>query len=183
MLLLKGAALARRAGLGPLIDRVRPLVLKRVGRGEADVRGIVLEAETVEDRLYYEQLQAGREGFMAELFERCVEPGSVVADVGANVGFFTLLAARQVGPEGAVYAFEPDARTVRRLRANVARNGAEGVVTVVPKALSATDGVERFYLREAADISSLYADEPYDRVEEVETLAAIASSRTRGRST
>jgi hypothetical protein len=56
MLLLRGAAFARRLGLGPLIDRVRPLVLPRVGRGEAEVRGIVLEAETVEDRMYYGQL-------------------------------------------------------------------------------------------------------------------------------
>src|SRR3954452_21119605 len=53
MLLLRGAALARRLGLGPVIDRVRPTVLKRVRRGEADVGGIVLEAETVEDRMYY----------------------------------------------------------------------------------------------------------------------------------
>jgi FkbM family methyltransferase len=171
MLLMKGAALARRAGLGPLIDRVRPAVLRRVGRGEAEVRGIVLEAETVEDRMYYGQLQGGREGFMADLFERSVEPGSVVADVGANVGFFTLLAARRVGADGAVYAFEPDSRNVRRLRANLARNGVEGVVTVVPKALSAADGVERFYVRDAGDVSSLYADEPYDRIEEVATLA------------
>src|SRR4051794_3722996 len=99
MLLLKGAAFARRLGLGPVIDRVRPAVLKRVGRGEAEVRGIVLEAETVEDRMYYGQLQ-GREGFMADLFERAVEPGSVGADVGANVGFFTLLAARRVAARG-----------------------------------------------------------------------------------
>src|SRR3954451_11779388 len=117
MLLLKGAAFARRLGLGPVIDRVRPAVLRRVGRGQAEVRGIVLEAETVEDRMYYGQLQGGREGFMADLFERSVEPGSVVADVGANVGYFTLLAARRVGPEGAVYAFEPHARNVRRLGA------------------------------------------------------------------
>src|SRR3954447_8843461 len=96
MLLLRGAALARRLGLGPVIDRVRPAVLKRVGGGEADVGGIALEAETVEDRMYCGQLQGGREGFMAEVFERCVEPGSVVADVGANVGYFTLLAAGRV---------------------------------------------------------------------------------------
>src|SRR3954453_16473744 len=146
MLLMKGAALARRAGLGPLIDRVRPVVLRRGGRGEAEVRGIVLEAETVEDRMYYGQLQGGREGFMADLFKRSVEPGSVVADVGAIFGFFTLLTQRRVGPEGAVYAFEPDARNVRRLRANLSCNGVEGLVTVVPKAQSAVAGGRRFHV-------------------------------------
>jgi FkbM family methyltransferase len=37
-----------------------------------------------------------------------VEPGMVVLDVGANVGFYTLLLADRVGPEGRVHAFEPD---------------------------------------------------------------------------
>src|SRR3954463_15116666 len=108
---------------------------------------------------------------MADLFERTVEPGPGGADVGANAGFFTLLAARRVGAEGAVYAFEPDSRNVRRLRANLARHGAEGVVTGVPKARWWVDGLGRFSLRDAGDVSRHSADEPYDRVEEVETVA------------
>lgn len=36
-----------------------------------------------------------------------LHPGSVFYDVGANVGFFTVLGAHCVGPGGAVYAFEP----------------------------------------------------------------------------
>jgi FkbM family methyltransferase len=41
-------------------------------------------------------------------FQEQVEPGMVVFDVGANLGFYTLLLAGQVGPEGRVHAFEPD---------------------------------------------------------------------------
>jgi FkbM family methyltransferase len=54
-------------------------------------------------------------------------PGDVFYDVGANVGFFTLLAARLVGPRGAVLAFEPDPRNAEVLRSNVARNDLENV--------------------------------------------------------
>ncbi len=36
------------------------------------------------------------------------EPGMVIFDVGANIGFYTLLLAKRVGPTGRVHAFEPD---------------------------------------------------------------------------
>jgi FkbM family methyltransferase len=41
-------------------------------------------------------------------FRKHVEPGMVVFDVGANLGFYTLLLADRVGPSGRVHAFEPD---------------------------------------------------------------------------
>lgn len=41
-------------------------------------------------------------------FRSQVEPGMVVFDVGANLGFYTLLLADRVGPQGRVHAFEPD---------------------------------------------------------------------------
>lgn len=49
-----------------------------------------------------------------------LRPGEVCYDVGAHVGFFSLIAARQVGPTGAVYAFEPwpaNAAIIRELAA------------------------------------------------------------------
>src|ERR671919_200683 len=44
---------------------------------------------------------------MRHLFERTVERGDIVYDVGAHVGFYTLLASVLVGPTGRVLAFEP----------------------------------------------------------------------------
>lgn len=49
--------------------------------------------------------------------------GAVFVDVGANVGFFTLLAAGRVGPEGRVHAFEARADNVALLRRSLADNG------------------------------------------------------------
>lgn len=48
--------------------------------------------------------------------------GGTFIDIGANVGFFTLIGARLVGPAGTVYAFEPVPRTAEALRSNVALN-------------------------------------------------------------
>jgi FkbM family methyltransferase len=58
----------------------------------------------------------------AYLFTRLLQPGMTVIDGGANVGQYTLLASRAVGPTGAVYSFEPVPATFRRLQAHVADN-------------------------------------------------------------
>ena len=65
--------------------------------------------------------------------------GACVIDVGANIGLFTLCAARLAGPGGRVLALEPEPGNVRLLRRNLARNGARGV-RVRRAAASRTDG-------------------------------------------
>lgn len=54
-------------------------------------------------------------------------PGDIFVDVGANVGFFTLIAAKRVGPSGHVHAFEPCTKTHRRLVSNVKLNKLHNV--------------------------------------------------------
>ena len=49
-----------------------------------------------------------------------VEPGMVVFDIGANLGFYTLLLADRVGPQGRVHAFEPDPLSCELLRRRAA---------------------------------------------------------------
>lgn len=58
---------------------------------------------------------------------RLVRPGDTVIDVGANVGLITLLAARLVGPDGIVHAFEPQPRLAALLTTSVALNGYDHV--------------------------------------------------------
>ena len=72
-----------------------------------------------------------------------VAPGDVFFDLGAYVGPFTLLAARLVGPEGRVVAFEPDPRARAVLERNLAANGVANV-TVVPCAVGDRHGKVRF---------------------------------------
>ncbi|MES2491938.1 MAG: FkbM family methyltransferase [Pseudomonadota bacterium] len=54
---------------------------------------------------------------------RCVRRGSVVADIGANLGYFTLLLADLTGPEGRVLAFEPNPNLGGLLRKSIEVNG------------------------------------------------------------
>jgi FkbM family methyltransferase len=76
--------------------------------------------------------------------EQAVTPGMRVADVGANVGLYTLLLARLAGPTGHVYAFEPEPILFRTLRRNCRRNEA-GNVTAFNCALGDAAGQTVFY--------------------------------------
>lgn len=64
--------------------------------------------------------------------------GDTFLDVGANIGYLTLLGAAAVGPEGTVLAIEPEPRNVSLLRANIWRNGARA--TVLPLAAFSRTG-------------------------------------------
>ena len=63
-------------------------------------------------------------------FEACVRAGRVVFDVGANVGYYTLLASVLVGPQGRVFAFEPVPSNLRLLKAHLRLNRTENVEVV-----------------------------------------------------
>ena len=89
--------------------------------------------------------------------ESVLKPGDTFVDVGASIGWYTLNAARKVGASGRVYAFEPDPRSVELLRKNVAANGF-GNVTVVPKAVSETNGSKKFFLRKTRWANNSFYD-------------------------
>ncbi len=59
------------------------------------------------------------------VFKRTVKSGMGVVDIGANIGYFALLAASVVGPSGYVLAVEPNGRNARLLEASRRRNGFE----------------------------------------------------------
>src|SRR6266446_6734031 len=56
------------------------------------------------------------------LLDRLLRPGMEFVDVGANLGLYTLFAARKVGMRGVVLALEPSSREFQKLRANVELN-------------------------------------------------------------
>ncbi len=72
-----------------------------------------------------------------------VRPGMVTVDVGANVGFHSVMLAKLVGPLGRVHAYEPLAETLQFLRANLWRHGCANAV-VHPAAALDRAGVVSF---------------------------------------
>jgi FkbM family methyltransferase len=92
-------------------------------------------------------LQTGKlfEPDVANLFLNVLRQGDVVIDVGANIGFLTVLASVLVGPTGHVVAFEPGADNLERLRANLGHNDCKNV-TVIEKAVTNQVGEVVFYI-------------------------------------
>ena len=70
------------------------------------------------------------------LLNSILKPGMIFVDVGANWGYFTLLAAGKVGPSGRVLSLEPDPRLFRLLEANAKRNRLDQIQAV---AVAASD--------------------------------------------
>ena len=84
------------------------------------------------------------EDFSASTIAALLSPGDGCVDLGANIGFFTLLMASCVGPHGSVWAFEPCPPTRERLVRNVRLN-ALSHVTVREEAVSNVDGESEFF--------------------------------------
>jgi len=75
---------------------------------------------------------------------RVVRPGMHVLEIGANVGYFTLLLARQAGPAGSVHAFECDPELAQIAEDNVEINGLGDRVTIDRRAIGETVGSAQF---------------------------------------
>lgn len=84
-------------------------------------------------------LTGAHEPMVQEALRRSLPAGGVMYDVGANVGFATLLAAGMVGPQGVVVAFEPQAESAEAVRVNARLNGL-GQVRVIEAAVGARSG-------------------------------------------
>ncbi|MBK8039037.1 MAG: FkbM family methyltransferase [Verrucomicrobiaceae bacterium] len=73
-------------------------------------------------------------------------PGSIILDVGAQFGLYSMLAARHIGAEGRVFAFEPSPETVAVLRRHLTNNGMTDRVEIVQAAVGPEEGEVTFYM-------------------------------------
>ncbi len=89
---------------------------------------------------YEPELQAALKEFL--------RPGQVIYDVGANIGYVTMMLAHHTGPAGKVFAFEALPANVERIQKNVALNGLENV-SVVSAAVLDKAGDVTFYVHES----------------------------------
>jgi len=100
----------------------------RLWRGECSFWGLRFAGYSFERWLYLRMHRLGRMGRDERAtLERLVRPGMTVLDIGGNIGVYTVLLSRLVGPTGRVITFEPDPDLFSCLQANCARNGCANV--------------------------------------------------------
>jgi FkbM family methyltransferase len=113
---------------------------------QAELRGHILYLDLTDLVLTRSLVTMGVwEPFETHLFATAVQAGMVVVDVGANIGHYTLEAARSVGEKGKVFAFEPEPHNFDLLCRNIEANSYQNV-TLVQKALSNRCGAARLAL-------------------------------------
>lgn len=128
-------------GIRTALNRAAPedLVVVEIAAGQ--LAGFSMELDLQQEKDYwlgtYEpELQAAVRDW--------VQPGWVACDLGANIGFVSLLLARQVGMQGHVLAVEALPGNVARLTRNVELNGLASVIEVLPAAATDLEGPVTF---------------------------------------
>ena len=90
-----------------------------------------------------------------QAFEADIPEGAIVYDIGANVGYYSLMAAVLAGNTGHVYAFEPLPRNVEFLKQHVALNMMADMISVFEVAVSDRTGVAAFDLGASTSMGHL----------------------------
>jgi FkbM family methyltransferase len=161
------ARLLRRLALSPPVDgmrgaggartlyyRLQDAIWKGTRRSIWEIEGSKMYldpwAQSPLRSTYRSYLSGPNEPLTTRLFKASVRPGDTVIDIGANVGFYTLLAARLVGSSGRVYAFEPEPRNFEILCRNISLN-AYSHVTPRRCAVWRRDGQVNLYLSNDRD--------------------------------
>jgi len=80
-----------------------------------------------------------------------LNPDRDVIDIGANVGFYSVLCGKLIGPSQKVLAVEPTRNALRRLRTNIERNGLSHKVIVHEGAVSRQDGESNLHFIEGKE--------------------------------
>jgi FkbM family methyltransferase len=104
---------------------------------------------------------------MHRLLDRWIEPGATVVDVGANIGYNTVHAARLAGPRGRVIAVEPTPDNLAVLRHNIAAAGLSNVVVEAVAAGRAAGTRDLFVRGARSAVNSLFPLSCYAHVTEV----------------
>ena len=119
--------------------------LKPIGIVLVDVEGSKMYVDSRDTGVAPFLLEWGfYEKYETALFKRLVKKGMVVVDIGANIGYYTLLASHLVGEEGRVFAFEPDPNNYELLLKNIEINGYRNVIPVKSAVFSKSGRMKLF---------------------------------------
>jgi FkbM family methyltransferase len=143
---------------------LRPLSNGSSGAVRTELRGLQfsIPQRFVEPYLLQEYEPITTEAFLGSLRE-----GMVVIDVGAHIGYYTLLAARSAGNAGTVHAVEPCDENCTVLQENIQINGLENVV-IHPCAAGRRQESRAFHLTGSSDSHGFYPHPCTDTVRTVE---------------
>jgi FkbM family methyltransferase len=145
---------AQRMAAWPILQPFIP-ALGRIVRGRGRISSGVGEGllfDATESRIAY--LLGTYCSEEQSLLADCISSGDIFYDVGAHVGFYSVVGARLVGEEGKVVAFEPVPEIAKKCKYNLKQNGFHNAV-VVEAAVGEKKGVMKFKVDSESQASKL----------------------------
>jgi len=139
------------------------------------------------DRIVSEKLLVYKkwEEYETKIFKENLKTGDTVLDIGAHIGYYTLIASNKVGKRGKVYAFEPDPKNFKLLKKNISENGCSNVA-LINSAVTLKGGQIKLFLnkenkgdhraydskdgRESISINSMKLDEYFKNNKKVDVI-------------
>lgn len=123
---------------------------------------------------YYTFLLMINEQFISKQYEKYVsiKPGNIIIDIGANIGTFTVKAAKATGETGRVIAIEPDADNLQILTKNIHANKLTNV-TIVPKGVWSSKSLMKLFKAESGFNHSIVEERDSFTEVEVDTIDNI----------
>ena len=101
-----------------------------------------------------------QEPLTTDLFKKEIKRNDIILDIGAHIGYYTLIFAKLVGKEGKIFAFEPHPNNFALLKKNVEINDYQNVI-LEEKAVSDKNGKIRLYISEkSSGLHRIYKYEP-----------------------
>ena len=113
------------------------------------------------------------------IFRSCLKSGMTIVDIGANLGYFTVIAAGRVGSSGTVFAYEPDPHNFDLLERNITVNGFSNA-RAFPVALSDRAGTRQLFFGDNQTTHSFGDKRNTGRSESVVTDTLDNSLKTLG---
>lgn len=96
------------------------------------------------------------EPYTTELFEKAIKPGYKVLDIGAQFGYYSLIAAMKAGRKGRIYAFEPAPANFQLLNRNIQMNMYSDIIHALQKGVGNKQKTDTLYLYENSDSHSMF---------------------------
>lgn len=154
------------------LNRAAPAEMTEVSIAAGNLAGqkMVLNLQTEKDYwlgTYEAELQA--------TLRELVQKGMTLYDIGANIGYISLMMARLSGREGKVFSFEALPTNLRRLNENISLNNMDSIIQVLPKAVIDKTRPVRFLSHSSTSMGKAAGSagraEKYDQEITVEGLA------------
>lgn len=137
---------------------IRIQMWNKHGIRQRTIQGSIMLLNLDEPLTTRDLLRKGIHGYsVTSCFYNELKKGMIVFDIGANIGYYSLLASKIINSNSKVFAFEPNERTITLLQKNKEINAYSNIV-IIPKAISNTKGIGRLYLDRDSSVDDKIID-------------------------